>query len=205
MNLMDYDAMAIGPRELALGAATLAARIDEAAFPMLSANAVISGTADLVAEPYALLDLAGHSVGVLGLTGPSPAPVAGFQVLDPESAAAQFLPQLRDAGAEAVVLLTNLEFRTAVALAARLPGIDLVVAAQPGQLPSAVTHVPGTGALAVVAEQPVVKHSGRRVGRLEVTIGPDGALVDPTWQTIAMGPELADDPQMAALLDTFRH
>ena len=204
MNLMGYDAMALGPRELALGAAVLGQRMEEAAFPMLSANAVASGTSDLAAQPYVLVDVAGRRVGILGLTSPPPERLAGFQVLDAETAATRYVPELREQGAELVILLTNVEFRAATELASRVRGIDLVIAAQPGQLPNSAVQVPGTGTLAVVAEQPLVRHSGRRVGRLAVMLGPDGVLSEPVWQSVPMGPELADDPEMKALLDRFR-
>ena len=50
MNRLGYDAMALGPADLALGLETLRARMAEAKFPMLSANAVVTGTEELGGE-----------------------------------------------------------------------------------------------------------------------------------------------------------
>jgi 2',3'-cyclic-nucleotide 2'-phosphodiesterase (5'-nucleotidase family) len=198
MNLMGYDAMALGPFELSLQKDTLLQRMAEAEFAVLSANAVYTGTQDLVARPYTVLQAGDHRVGVLGLTRLPDAKLTFFQVLDPQQAAAEYVPQVA-AEADVVVLLTNLPYRQAVALAGAVPGIDLVVAALPGQLPDKAVRVSG-GALVVTAEQPLARHSGRRVGRLVVTTGSDGTLSGESWQSVAMGPALADDPIMAALL-----
>ena len=68
MNLMGYSAMAIGPLELELGESTLRRGLDEAEFPMLSANAFWSGDRGLVGEPYTVLKVGSYRFGVIGLT-----------------------------------------------------------------------------------------------------------------------------------------
>jgi 2',3'-cyclic-nucleotide 2'-phosphodiesterase (5'-nucleotidase family) len=203
MNLMGYDAMALGPKELSLGVDILRQRLAEARFPMLSANVVLSGTDDPLAPPYAVLDVGGHPVGIIGLTRPPDTAVDGFQVLDPQTALASYVPRVREQ-AGTVVLLTNLSYRAAMELAGAVPGIDLVVAALPDQLPRQAIRVPKTGTLIVAAEQPVAKHTGRRLGRLVVTIGSDGKLSGESWESAQMDKSLADDPLMAATLDKYR-
>jgi 2',3'-cyclic-nucleotide 2'-phosphodiesterase (5'-nucleotidase family) len=203
MNLMGYDAMALGPFELSLGLDVLRQRMTEAEFPMLSANAVLSGTEDLVAPPYAILRVGDHRVGVVGLTRQPAAPLAGFQVLDPQQAAARVVPEVADQ-ADTILVLTNMEYRSAIALAGAVPGIDLLVAALPGQLPMQALRLPGTGTLVVTAEQPVLRHTGRRIGRLVVTVQPDGSLTGESWTSDSMGTQYADDLQMTALLSEYR-
>ncbi len=203
MNLMAYDAMALGPKELSLGLDLLRQRMKEAEFPILSANVVLSGTQELVAQPYVILERGGHRLGVIGLTRVPDKPQAGFQVLDPEQAAARYLPQV-SAKADTVILLTNMSYQTALELAGAVQGIDLVVAALPGQLPRQVAKAPVTGTMVVVAEQPVAKHTGRQVGGLVVTLGADGTLSDPVWEVVPMSGQIADDPQMKALLNKYR-
>ena len=68
MNLMGYDAMAIGPVELGLGAATLRQRLGEAEFPMLSANVLWSDDQGHVGDPYAILQAGSYRIGLIGLT-----------------------------------------------------------------------------------------------------------------------------------------
>jgi 2',3'-cyclic-nucleotide 2'-phosphodiesterase (5'-nucleotidase family) len=202
MNLMGYQAMALGPKELSLGLDVLQQRLDEAQFPFLSANAVLSATGELVVAPYTTLEVGPYRVGILGLTRPMKKPPAGIQVLDPQAALEQYVPQLAGQ-VEVIVVLTNLGYRQAISLVRAVPGVDLLVAALPDQLPEQAMHAPDTGTWAVAAEQPVARHTGRRVGHLEVTIRSDGSLADPSWVSLPLDARFADDPDMTKLLAGF--
>ena len=202
MNLMGYDAMAIGPYELELGAQALRQRLAEAEFPMLSANALWSGDNSYVGEPYTILQVGSHRIGVIGLTRVPRDQFAGFSVLPPEDALASLVPEVEEQ-ADTVIVLTNLSYRSALDLAQAVPGIDLVVAALPRQLPDRAVRAAQTGALLVTAEQALPRHAGRRVGKLEVVIESDGTLKDETWTSIAMGPEFVDDLAMSNLLSKY--
>jgi 5'-nucleotidase/UDP-sugar diphosphatase len=203
MNLMGYDAMALGPQELSLGLDVLRQRMAEAKFAILSANAVQAGTEELVAQPYVVLDLAEHRVGVIGLTRVPDGDQPGLQVLDPQTAAARYVPEVAKQ-ADTIVVLTNVGYRQALEIAGVVPGIDLVVASLPDQPTGTAARAPGTGALAVSAEQPLPRHTGRQVGRLTATLGSDGSLSGESWESVPMDKSLADDPLMRALLDKYR-
>jgi 5'-nucleotidase len=203
MGYVGTDAMALGPKELSLGVDVLSARLEEARFPMLSANVLVSGTQELFARAYTVLEAAGHRVGVIGLTRVPAEPTPGFSVKDPLGTAASVIPAVTSV-ADVVILLTNLDYRSAMALASVVPGIDLVVAGAPGQLPQDAVSVPGTGSLIVTAEQPLARHTGRRVGRLVVTMMGDGSFTNPQWQSVSLDATYADDPGMQALLDGYR-
>ena len=203
MNVMGYNAMALGPEELSLGATLLRQRMQEADFPMLSANVLVSDTKGLFAEAYVVLELGSYRVGVIGLTRQPDEDLGDFEVLDPQELATRYVPEVVGL-ADAVVLLTNLSYRSAIELVQNVPDIDLVIAALPGQLPENAARVPGTSTLAVTAEQPVPRHAGRRVGRLVVTLGSDGSLGDERWDSTPMGSDIADDPEMQILLDSYR-
>ena len=203
MNLMGYDAMAIGPAELGLAPAILQQRLDEAEFPMLSANAIWSSDQVPVGVPYTILQIDSHRFGLIGLTRLPDRELADFEVLDPQDQLARLVPEVGEQ-ADTVVLLTNLSYRSALELAEVVPGIDLVVAALPGQLPDHAVRAPQTGALVVTAEQPLPRHSGRRVGKLTVVVDSDGALSGEVWVSTALGPEVADDPDMSGLLEAYR-
>jgi len=203
MNLMGYDAMALGLKEADLGLEVLRQRIEEAEFPILSANLVLTGTKSLVTEPYTFLEAGSHRLGVIGLTRVPQESGSSFQILDPQEAAARYVPEVAEQ-ADTVIVLTNMKYRPALALAAAVPGIDLVVAAEPAQLPTQVTQAPGTGTLVVTAEQPLVRHTGRRVGKLVVTLGMDGDLTTVSWLSKAMDKRFPDDIQMKVLLDKYQ-
>jgi 2',3'-cyclic-nucleotide 2'-phosphodiesterase (5'-nucleotidase family) len=212
MNLMGYDALALGPQELTLGLDTLRQRMEEAAFPMLSANVVLSGTEELLAEPFTVIQVGDHRLGIIGLTRPlnpagagmatsasSSRPARSVRVLDPQEAAARFVPQVAEQ-AGTIIVLTNLDHRAALALAEAVPGIDLLIAALPEQLPGEFARVSATGTIVVSAEQPAPRHTGRRVGRLVVTVDGEGNLSGESWASHAMDKTLADDLLMDALL-----
>ncbi|HSJ52462.1 MAG TPA: hypothetical protein VLC52_01845 [Anaerolineae bacterium] len=202
MGLMGYDAMALGPKELGLGLATLRQRMDEASFAILSANAVLGSSGELLAPPYRIVEVGAYRAAIVGLTRPLDLPVEGIQVRDPREAVARIVPEVA-AQADLVILLTNLSFEEAQALAGEVPGIDLVVAALPAQPPSQAVRLPGTGTVVVTAEQPMPRHTGRQIGRLTATLQPDGSLAGESWTTVPMGLLLADDPDMAALLERY--
>jgi 2',3'-cyclic-nucleotide 2'-phosphodiesterase/3'-nucleotidase len=203
MNLMGYDAMALGPFELSLGTEVLRQRMAESEFPMLSANAVLRESRQLVARPYTILAAGDHRLAVIGLTRPPDAPLAAFDVLDVHQAASRYVSEVAPQ-ADVVVLLTNLAYRPAAAVAESVPGIDLLIAALPDNTPMQVSRLPETGTLAVSAEQPFPRHTGRRVGRLIVTLDSEGNLHGERWVSEAMTNDLVDDPGMQALLDQYR-
>jgi 2',3'-cyclic-nucleotide 2'-phosphodiesterase (5'-nucleotidase family) len=203
MNLMGYDAMAVGAKELSLGVDVLRRRMAEAEFPMLSANVVLAESGDLLAQPYAILEIAGRRVGILGLTRVPDEPVSGYHVLDPEQAARQYVSEIAEE-VDTIVVLTNMYYRKAMAMADTLPGIDLIVTSLNSQLPSLAVRTPATGTIAVTAEQPLTKHTGRRVGRLVATLNSDGSLSGESWTSVSMDGTIADDLEMQVVLDRYR-
>ncbi len=203
MSLIGYDAMALGPKELSLGPDLLRQRMQEAGFPMLSANVVLRGTEELFAPPTVVLERGGYRFGIVGLTRPADGSASGFEVRDPVQAAMRYVSELAKQ-VEIVIVLTNLEYQAAFELADRIPDIDLVIAALPKAIPQQALQAPQSGALVVTADQPSPGHTGRRVGRLVVTVEGDGRMRLEAWQSVAMDGTIADDPQMDELLDRFR-
>ena len=67
MNLLGYDAMALGGGDMRLGLDTLRQRMAEAEFPFISANVVLSGTETLFTEPYTIKEMGDHKVAIIGL------------------------------------------------------------------------------------------------------------------------------------------
>ena len=105
MNALRYDAMAMGNHELNFGLAVLRKFQKEAAFPLLSANTRRAADGGEAFPPYAVRDVCGVKVAILGLVTPviptweRPEHIAGlaFERLIP--AAQRYVPALRKAGA----------------------------------------------------------------------------------------------------------
>ncbi|CNC68822.1 bifunctional UDP-sugar hydrolase/5'-nucleotidase [Yersinia pseudotuberculosis] len=101
MNLVGYDAMAIGNHEFDNPLSVLRQQEKWAKFPLLSANIYQKGTQQRLFKPYALFDKQGIKIAVLGLTTDdtpkvsSPENVADIEFRVPAVEAKHVVEQLR--------------------------------------------------------------------------------------------------------------
>jgi len=140
MNLLGYDAMAVGNHEFDKPPAVLAMQRKLAAFPMLSANIYQRG--ERMFAPYKLFDLGGVRVAVMGMTTEdtqklgNPANMKDVEFRNPIKEAAKLVPALR-AKADIVIAATHMghyengrhgiQAPGDVEMARAVGGIDLVV------------------------------------------------------------------------------
>jgi 2',3'-cyclic-nucleotide 2'-phosphodiesterase (5'-nucleotidase family) len=140
MSSLGFDAMAVGNHEFDLTPMALLGSLSQAgpSFPLLSANLDMSGYGkDTVAafgqfiRPSIIIDK-GVRIGIFGLTvwdNPS-TNSAPIQILDPTPRIADSIVQsLRSQGAVVVVCLSHMGFLHDQAIAAAVPGIDVIVGA----------------------------------------------------------------------------
>ncbi len=194
MNMMGYDAMALGPKDLTLGSKALAQRIAEAQFAMLSANAVVSATGNLVAAPYTVRELGGHKVAIMGLSGGSGA--GDIAVLDPLKTAQQMVAELAPQ-ADIIILLSHAGAQVDQTIADTVAGIDLIVSGgEP--LMTAAWKSQKTGTMVVRVDQALAGHAGRRVGIVRLAFDSGGVVLEQSWQRIDLGPAIADDATLNA-------
>ena len=133
MNLLGYDAMTLGPQDLALGPAILQQRMAEAKFAFLSANAVVSATGELVATPFVLRELDGHKVALVGLSGGNG--TSEIAVRDPVETAKSVVVQVKGQ-ADVVILLSHAGASVDRQIADAAPGIALIVSGGPLAMPA---------------------------------------------------------------------
>ena len=141
MNLMKYDAMAIGNHEFDFGMDNLARLIKMADFPVVCANYDVSGTVlDGLVHRYVVLQRAGLRIGLFGL---SPRPegliqadkCAGIIYSDPIAAAQEVTDILRNKEhCDVVICLSHLGILGASSvlpddekLATHTQGIDVIL------------------------------------------------------------------------------
>jgi 5'-nucleotidase / UDP-sugar diphosphatase len=197
MNLMGYDAMAIGADDLKLGATTVITRMHEAKFPFLSANAVISSTGELIAPAFVVREVSGRRIAIVGLTGTwNNLLLPDARILDPIAAAQKVVPEAAKQ-ANVVILLSNAGYPTDVAIADSVPGISFIVSGGPFSPFGDARLSPKTGTLIGHADYPTTGHSGRTVGKATLGFDSAGKRMGHTWQAVSLGPDLADDPEMA--------
>ena len=196
LNRMGYDAIALGPKDLTLGSATLRRRIAEARFAILSANAVVSSTGQLIARPFVVREIGDQRVALVGLSGVVEGVSADVRTDDPMAAARAIIPQAA-AQAGIVVLLSNAGLDANKQIADSVPGITVIVSGGSGTMTQA-WQSPNTGALVLHADEASIGHAGRILGLAALTFGTGGKLTGHDWQQVSLAPEIGEDPEMAA-------
>lgn len=134
MNALGYDAATLGNHDFDGGLDTLAKRLKEARFPVLSANFHVPADHPLAGlwRPWVLLHAGEVRVALFGLTIETPElyPKAFFEqggyITPYLETATQLVPTLRKQ-ADVVVLLSHLGQLGDEDVAANVPGIDLII------------------------------------------------------------------------------
>ncbi len=146
-NALAYDAGTIGNHEFDRGQQVLADFIAKAKFPIISANIDIAPESPLYdkVRPWHILEVKGEKIGIFGLTTPDTAILAsvgdGVKFTDPIAAARASVSALKQQGINKIVALTHIGFENDVALARKVPDIDIIIGAHShtpvGNIPNA--------------------------------------------------------------------
>ena len=194
MNLLGYDAMALGEGDLErLGVDTVLQRIQEAKFPVLSANVYFTGTDQLVTQPYAIREFGGHQVAIIGLTGQATLP--DVEIRDPVETALQVTQQIGDR-ADILILLSHAGLALNHQIADLVPDLDLIISGGTGF--TGTPESSATGTVIVHADASSPAHAGRRVGVGEWSLGSRGKPITKQWETIQLNTDVPNDPEMDA-------
>lgn len=214
MNLLGYQAMAVGNHEFDNGPAHLADFLDHVEFPVLSANIDTSAEPLLDGRlaPYTVIDVNGEPVGVIGLTtidvpiSSSPGPTLKFN--DYLSSLAPVLSDLDGQGIDKIVLLSHIGYGDDLRLATQMDGIDVIVGghshtllsstdpAAAGPYPTVVESPSGDPVLVVQAEA-----YGKYLGQLVVTFDGGGDILSWEGAPILIDASVARDPAIQAIVD----
>ncbi len=201
MNLLGYDASAIGNHEFDKPLAVLDKQIRWSKFPLLAANIYNRTTGQRMFEPYRIFERGGYKIAVMGLTTDDTSKmvvqsnVANVEFRKPADEAAKLVPELRGK-ADMVIAATHMGHYTNgksgvnapgdVEMARAVKGLDLIVGGH-SQNPVCMAaenkrndaYVPGqacapdrqNGAWIVQAHE-----WGRYVGRADFTIDGNGKV-----------------------------
>ncbi len=215
MTALGYQASGIGNHEFDSGPPALANFINAVPFPVTSANIDASAQVSLTGliEPYTVLEVGGQSVGVFGLTTEetpiisSPGPDVLFT--DHVAAAQATVATLQGMGINKIVVLSHLGYDVEMALAAAVPGIDVIVGGHShtplGPMPGAIGPYPTV--INSPTSEPVLVVSawdwGRYLGRLDVTFNAAGVVDTYNGDPILIDSSIPDDPAIAADVALF--
>jgi 2',3'-cyclic-nucleotide 2'-phosphodiesterase (5'-nucleotidase family) len=209
MNLMGYDAMALGAADLRLGPAILGELDADAQFRMVSVNVRRPATHyesedPPLLSPYALVEVGGRKVGIVGLTRVVlGSPFGLLLVVDPAGVLPAHLKQLQ-AQTDIVIVLSSLGWDDNVRLAEMMPGIDLIISSGGTDVLNESWQSAQTGTIVWQLGTHAREHPGWTVNMIKLTVDGSGLVIGHSESFSDLGPEVADDPEMRQLLDSYQ-
>jgi len=116
MNMVKYDAMTIGNHEFDAGYAQLKKTLSLAEFPIVCANIVFENTGEIIPEaiPYIIKDIQGVKIAIIGLCTEEtammsfPEHIKGLKFLPVASTLRKYIKEVKDKGADLILVLAHL-------------------------------------------------------------------------------------------------
>ena len=199
MKTIGLDAVGTGANDLRFGYAKLKANIARTQLPMTSANLIDLTTKRPALQPYVIKQVGATKVGYFSLMTDKVdlgAARDSLRVDEPTAVAQKTVAEMRKKGAKVVVLLSQLGQVESEDLVTMVAGIDAVVCGR---------NVP------VLQKGRMIKNTiasyggeqGHFISQTVLTLDPTGKVKSAENQTIQLGPEVADRPDILERVKTF--
>ncbi|GMV37071.1 MAG: bifunctional metallophosphatase/5'-nucleotidase [Fimbriimonadales bacterium] len=217
MNLVGYQAMAVGNHEFDRGPQPLATFAKLVQFPLLAANLDVSADPDLkgLVQPSTVIEVGGQRIGVVGVTTPElfsiSSPGESIRMRDLVSSVQAEVDKLAAEGIDKIVLLSHVGYSEDVALAGKLKGVDVIVGGHShtplgrlefpgapqsrGAYPTVARGADGQNVLVVQAWQ-----WGMLVGNLRVQFDESGRVIGWIGQPVPVSADVPEDPVAKSLI-----
>jgi hypothetical protein len=187
MELMKYDAVAIGSDEFNFGKDFFLKNVKKNNPVYLSANLE---TENVI--PYIVKDVQGVKVGVIGLTGLSAhQKTEGLKINEPKKIA-ELISLLKKDGIAVIILLSTLGEQQDLKLILETKGIDILFVGQKPLKDEALTKIDSTFMV-----RP--NWQGRRLGKLILEVK-DGKLLNCKVDELRLSDDVVDNADIAAIL-----
>ena len=193
VEMMGLDAMCVGNHEFDLGPSVLADFIDQADFPVLSANADVSNEPLLAGKvpAFTTVSFGEEKIGIIGLTtaetGIISSPGENVTFTDAATAAQNAADELTEAGVNKIVVLSHMGHEQDLQLAETVTDVDVIVGGHSHTLLGYMDNIglSTEGDYPTIVDNPedeevlVVQawNHGLALGLLEVTFDCDGKVV----------------------------
>lgn len=213
MNMIGYQAMAVGNHEFDNGPPILAAFIRKASFPVLSANFDPSRNKDLagLVKPYQVLSTKIGKIGIIGATTEdtpmmsSSGSTITFHM--PEKVLPTLIDKLKTEGVSKIILLSHIGLARDRDVASRVSGLDLIVGGHSHTLLSN-NQTEALGPYPVIVKAPdgrnvpIVQTGayGRNLGRIDLEFNALGDVIAFRGDTIPLIQSLPEDPKVKTLV-----
>ena len=212
MNLMGYDAAAVGNHDFDFGLDHLKKLASQAKFPFLCTN-VRPHTPD-VCQRFAIKQVGTLRVVLLGLIGEASyrdtfnrAALQDLSFQDPTMAVRDVIAELREQ-AEVIVAITHETTEEDLALARAIPALDIIVGGHTQGFDGLVTpeHLkPAIGRVELAGKGPVfvkTHRQGRTLGRLDLLYH-DRTIMVAEARNLAVDASVPPDPAMSKLIERY--
>ncbi|MDF9302975.1 bifunctional metallophosphatase/5'-nucleotidase [Tritonibacter mobilis] len=206
MEDIGYDVMAVGNHEFDDGPAGLQQFVDTVSFP------VISGNLDLSSEPllkgkvgnHVVLEVGGQKIGIISALATdtvetsSPGPNVVFQ--DEIDSLIADVEALQAEGVNKIIALTHVGLAKDMEIAAKVPGVDLVVGGHSHTLLSNTSDRAAGAYPTMVGDVPVVQAYAytKYLGELTVTFDDEGNVTSAAGEPILLDASVTPDADMVA-------
>lgn len=211
MNESGFAAMTLGNHEFDWGQDMLKDLLSQAKFPVIAANILDKATGKPVSfvKPYVIIERSGLNIALIGLATPetafktNPKYIKDYIFADPVITTQKLIPELRQKGADIIIVLSHLGSSTdaataqikgeAAELAWRTTGVDAII--------SGHTHWQVAGSVNSV---PIVQagYNGRAVGKIVLEVAHHSRrVVAANARVIDLADyDIAADPAVAAIV-----
>jgi len=201
MNLMGYDALAVGRLEMAAGLDSLVEQAAEAEFAILSSNLVDSVTGDPLLKPYELIERGGATIAIIGATETSglvsiPGGLGSYEVVDPVETVAQYADELRDS-VDVILVLSHAGKETDRRIASEVPGIAAIIGGNNRELMREPERVGKTYLIQM-------GYRGEWMGVFRMSVDADGVPTDAATEIVTLDSNWTEDPTMEELVAPYR-
>jgi 5'-nucleotidase / UDP-sugar diphosphatase len=133
MNNLNYDAAEVGNHEFDWGREALSKMIERADFPVLGANILENGEIMKGLKPYAIKEVGGLKVGIIGIISPEtpgtvdPRTIKGLTFAGARETVEKYMPELKEKGVDMVLVLSHEGVAADEKLAGSTPLINVIV------------------------------------------------------------------------------
>ncbi len=211
VNLIGFDAMAVGNHEFDDGEEGFASFLDKVKLPVLSANVLTGDSSKLKdrIKPSVVLDVGGQKIGIVSAvandTEETSSPGPSVMIADDVSTITEAVQDLKAQGINKIIALTHVGYPRDIGAIAKIPDVDVVVGAHSHTLLSN-TDPKAEGPYPTMVDNPggykvpvvTARSYGKYLGDLVVTFDDNGVVKEAKGDPILVDSSFKPDEAAAA-------
>jgi len=193
MELMQYDAVAIGDDEFNFGREFLQENIMKTNLVFLSCNISDAGRNPALFRPYIIKEVAGKRIGIIGVTTLlAMQKASGIKFIEPRLAVKEAVSELKKNNTDIIILLSHLGESEDLNLIKDVEGIDILIVGHSRMKEDLFIKINHTLLLRPAWQ-------GRRLGNLTLTIK-DNKITNYKIEELRLSDKITYDPDILSIL-----